>query len=239
MNTLSAAFIFMLGAHTREPEYCTQTAASTPDIRQRRARHLRNLFWVNYTLDKELALRTRQPPAINDDHCDLTLPPEYGKHLHSDTPTHLPSTDALPECHFPGDLRLSMIKSHAYSALYSVRALQKSDAELIKAIRETDNELETWRLSLPPKYRPTISFSHENPPAKSDMDTLSVILRLEYHHCMTVIHQASGRCSAWASHQSGVMEGVSSSLALSVGASRSSLSYLQTTQHALPGDSFW
>ena len=228
----------MLGAHARAPDYCTRMASSPPDLHQRRDCHLRNLFWVNYTLDKELALRTRQPPAINDDHCDLTLPPGYGKHLN---PGYLPPSDpnALPECHFPGDLRLSMIKSRAYNSLYSVRALQKSDAELIKAIRETDNELETWRLSLPPKYRPTISFSHENQPTTSGMDMQSAVLRLEYHHCMAIIHQAIGRCSAWASHQSGVMEGISSSLALSVDASRSSLSYLQTAQHILADDSFW
>ena len=226
----------MIGAHTHNPELRPQLC---PDIRQRMDHQLRNLFWVCYALDKELSLRTGQPPSINDDHCDLSLPDDYGKHLQYQFKIHHVSRESMIEIPLLGDFRLSKIKAKAYTMLYSTRALQKSDAEILKAIRELDNELETWRVSLPQKCRPTLSFSKGSPITEEDLDMQAVMLRLEYHHCMATIHHASGRCVAWTNHHNGIMEGVSSSLALSVEASRSSLAYLQTAQHVLPADSFW
>ena len=226
----------MVGAHTCSPE---QPPQECRDLRQRMDHQLRNLFWVCYALDKEISLRTGQPPSINDDHCDLSLPPDYGKHLHVPFRTHYVSGESMIEIPLLGDFRLSKIKARAYTMLYSVGALRKSDAEVLKAIRELDNELETWRLSLPQKCRPTLSFSKGSPITEGDLDMQVVMLRLDYHHCMAIIHQASGRCLAWTNNHNGIMEGVSSSLALSVEACRSSLAYLQTAQHVLPADSFW
>ncbi|KAK9357276.1 hypothetical protein V1504DRAFT_442903 [Lipomyces starkeyi] len=237
-NSIAVRYLFMLGAHTQSHAATAGQTLSSMNVVARTGNHIRNLFWVTYTLDKELSLRTGQPPSLNDEHCDLTLPPGYVEQLYSDLPLKLPSTDVLRGPLLPGDLRLTRINSRAYIALYSAQALKKSDTELLKDIRELDDDLERWRMSLPPKIRPTISFSHETP-IGSDMDMQAVIIRLGYHHCVATIHKASGRCRAWAGGQSRVMEGVSSSLALAVEASRSSIFYLQTAQHALPDESFW
>lgn len=236
LASLAARFIFMLGAHTRPT--CTGPPSSPADVVALTQYHLRYLFWLCYALDKDLALRTGQPPAISDEQCDLTLPPDYLEQLNTEItfpngPDQPPRGPLLPM-----DLRLSMIKSKAYNALYSAQAIQKSDAELLRSIRELDNELERWRMSLPLKYRPTVSFSHDTP-IDANMNMRSVMLRLDYHHCMAIIHQASSRCKAWAGSQSGVMEGISSSLALSVEASRSTIFYLQTAEHVLGDESFW
>ncbi|KAL1960695.1 hypothetical protein VTO42DRAFT_6525 [Malbranchea cinnamomea] len=237
LRSYTSGFIYMLGAHTRIPP---PSDPSYPELQRRRDLQLRNLFWVFYTLDKELSLRTGQPPALNDDHCDLTLPPNYGKDMDIYTRVRPISCEELIEFPLVGDIRLSRIKYKVYTMLYSAGALQKSDAELLKSIRELDNELETWRVSLPPQCRPTLSFSKGAPVADSDISMHTLMLRLEYHHCMATIHQASGRCVAWTGNQTGVMEeGVRSSFALSVQASRSSLFYLQTALHVLRADSFW
>lgn len=82
-----------------------------------------------------------------------------------------------------------------------------------------------------------MSFSQETPDPNMSMH--SVMLRLNYHLCMTIIHQASSRCKAWAKGQSGVMEGISSSLTLSVEASRSTLLYLEAAEHVLVDGVFW
>ncbi|KFY80980.1 hypothetical protein V499_00222 [Pseudogymnoascus sp. VKM F-103] len=235
MNSIAARFAFMLGAHTlHDPTIASQTSSSA-EIVSRTKNHRRNLFWLCYTFDKELSLRTGQPPSMNDEHCDLTLPPGYLDRLYANQYSNSSSRD-IPL--FPGDLRLTMIKSRAYNSLYSARALQKSDAELLRDIRELDNDLERWRISLPLGFRPTISFSHDTP-ADSEMDMQVVVSRLAYHHCVAIIHEASGRCKAWADGQSSVMEGVSSSLELAVEASRSSILYLHTAQHVLEDDCFW
>ncbi|KAK2793724.1 hypothetical protein FQN52_000676 [Onygenales sp. PD_12] len=238
MTGLASRLIFMMGAHIRRPECISQLGTSDPQFQQRTDIQLRNLFWICYALDKELSLRSGQPPAIGDEHCDLDLPPDYGRHLELGSRKYV-SSGAVIDVPILGDLRLSRLKSKAYSMLYSVQALKKSDAELLRSIRELDNDLETWRLSVPLGCRPTLSFSKDASVPDKDMDMCTVMLRLEYHHCMAIIHQASGRCVAWSSHQNGVMEGVSSSLALSVESSRSSLAYLHTAHCVLPDDSFW
>jgi hypothetical protein len=66
----------------------------------------------------------------------------------------------------------------------------------------------------------------------------SVVLRLNYYLCMAIIHQASNRCKAWM-QGSGMMDGVSSSLALSVEASRSTLCYLKAAEHVLVHGVLW
>ncbi|KAJ5554745.1 C6 transcription factor [Penicillium sp. DV-2018c] len=225
---IAARLIFMLGGHLASGQ-----AFLTNDHSQQKQQQLRNLFWICYTIDKDLALRTGQPPTITDENCDLTLPPGYLDRAFLDVEDEeAPWLGPV----FPFDLRLSIIKARAHRELYSVSSLRKSDAELLRSIRELDDWLEEWRLSVPPKWRPTMSFSSETSDPNMAMHT--VMLRLNYHLCMTIIHQASGRCKSWQA-QGGLMDGVSSSLALSVEASRSSLCYLEAAEHVVVDGVFW
>lgn len=225
-------FVFMLGAHVAAP-------VSASDDRHRRVqRHLRNVFWLCYILDKDLSLRTGQPQMLSNENCDLTLPPEYVATLNSCVGPLEHVQELIQSPIFPIDLRLSIVKSRACSMLYSLHAWRKTDAELLKDIRELDEELERWRMSVPPQWRPTVSYSHEAPP-DHHVNMHSLVQRLNYHLCMTIIHQASSRCRAWSMTQSRMMEGVSLSLALSVEASRSTLTYLQATEHVVVGGAFW
>jgi hypothetical protein len=227
----------MLGAHTTTRQPIAPAASILEYYDSRTKNHLRNLFWFCYTIDNDVALRTGQPVVLVDENCDLTLPPGYEEKLYTSMAYHHHSRELPDSPIFPVDLRLSIIKSRAYSALYSFKALQKTDAELLKEIRELDDELERWRISVPQEWRPTLSFSHETPDPNISMHT--VMLRLNYHLCMTIIHSASSRCKAWVKGQGGIMDGVSSSLALSVEASRSTLLYIETAEPVLVDDVFW
>jgi hypothetical protein len=224
----------MLKAHiyTDQPSWLPR---SSTDTGLRTKTHLRNLFWLLYTIEQDVCLRTGQAQLFSEENCDLTLPPGYVDEMHTSLEYHHNSTDLPENPIFPMDLRLSLVKARAYSALYSFKALKKTDAEILKDVRELDDELERWRLSVPSKWRPTLSFSHERPDPNCSMH--SVILRLNYHLCMTIIHQASSRCKSWS--QGCVMDGVSSSLALSVEASRSTLLYLEISGHVLVDGVFW
>jgi hypothetical protein len=228
LGAVAARQIFMLGANLNH-----NRTAPVSERSLKRQKHLRNLFWICYTLDKDVSLRTGQPPVIADEDCDLTMPEGYIDRAFND-----PDKDdnQLLEPVFPFDLRLSMIKSRTKSHLYSVSAMQKSDADLLKSIRELDDELEEWRLSIPPQWRPTMSFSQET--SDPNMSMHSVMLRVNYYLCMSVIHQASSRCKAWM-QGTGMMDGVSSSLALSVEASRSTLCYLGAAKEVLVEGVFW
>jgi len=183
-------------------------------------------------LDKEITFRTGRPPIINDTSCDLTFPKYYRQQASSQ--------EFLSRARLPGDLRLSRIKSKAYEKLYSPHALHKSDAEILKDIRELDDLLETWRQSLPRKSRPSLSYSQEAEHVAMDeyLDPPAFMLRLEYHHCMTTIHQASSRCKNWANNHR-IDEGLSSSLDLALEASRSLLLYFHSARHVMLPHMFW
>lgn len=171
---------------------------------------------------------------MSDFECDLSPADGDIEQISTGSIYYLGSNDPC----FLSEIRLSIIKSRTYTLLYSAPALRKTDAELLQIIRELDEDLEKWRVSLLPEYRPTASFSEEPPPHSED-EMRAIILRLEYHHCTAIIHQASSRCRAWMENAGGVIEGVSSSLELAVEASRSSLLHLHQARRALVHHCFW
>ncbi|KAL4885788.1 hypothetical protein BJY04DRAFT_230077 [Aspergillus karnatakaensis] len=233
--SISSRSIIAVGVHTMEDP---PQGLDSEETRVRK--HLRNLFWVCYVLDKDISLRTGQSHCLRDEDCNLTLPHEYTKDLfsrmvYSSSPGHM---DGLL---FPVELRLSMIKSWIFNALYSYQGLQKSDAEIIRLIRELDDELERWRLSIPAELRPTLSYGKDATKHPNGMTMYLVIVHLNYYFCINIIHLAGSRCESWRSACSspGMIDGLKSSLTLSVQASRSLLLFLQDAESAISTGSFW
>lgn len=244
-HSLACRLVYMLGGHTLSgPDIAPNQSAEETDCSWRVKRQLRKLFWLCYTFDKDISLRTGQPPSMEDENCDLTLPDRYMEvqYIERDWESEAAFMDDTDVSLLPGDLRMSILKSKVYKALYSAEALRKSDAELLRDIRNLDDELESWRISLPPKYQPILTFPqqgrrrhHVKPPTSMQIS----VIHFEYYYLFAAIHRASGRCRAWAKGQGGEMKGVSSSLALSVEASRSTLFYLRSAIQALHEDAFW
>lgn len=240
-HSVACRMMFTLGANTTVVPPLADDGVADASWRQKN--QLRKLFWLIYSNDKEISLRTGQPPSINDDDCDLELPRGYLglKYVH-DRPESEPlllDDTAVPL--LPGDVRLDMIKSRTYTLLYSARSLRKSDAELISDIRQLDDELEAWRLSVPPGFRPILSLREKpTPPDLSEPRMMeSVMIHVEYHHLVATIHEATSRCRSWSAEQSDEADGLDSSLALAVEASRSTLFYMHAIVHNLMGEAFW
>ncbi|KAF9875054.1 C6 transcription factor [Colletotrichum karsti] len=245
-HSATCRVLFMLGGHL-EPGI-SRTPHQSPKVGNdhalREQNQLRRLFWLSYKLDKEISLRTGQPPSIDDEHCDLTLPQMdwWNRHRDGDmggSPSFLDEatiTSALQ----PDSLQLTIIKSKISRTLYSVAALKKGDAEVLRDIRELDDELEQWRMSVPQSYRPTLTFPRGTVCVrKGRLGMEEIILHFEYHYLMAMIHRASGRCRCWNSGEGGGLEGVSSSLTLSVQASRSTLYFLRAAIHGVEEVAFW
>lgn len=230
--------MFMLGGHVQAIDLRFETHTNEDPDSWRVKQHLRKYFWMCYSFDKDIALRTGQPPAVPDEYCDLTLPCNYAEGNHDSL-----RLDASGNPFLPGDLRLSIIKSKSLRLLYSTQAFQKTDAQLLRDIRELDDELEEWRVSLQPASRPTLSCRAEDCVVDPDTSLTEkmhrIITNFEYHYLVATIHQATSRCRSWYNVENGEMEGVSSSLALSVAASRSTLNYLRSAVQALAGEAFW
>lgn len=237
--------IFTLGAHTIHVSVPRDREVT---LQEREDFQLRNLFWLCYKLDKDIAIRTGQPPLINDDFCDLTLPKGYVEHRF-DLPRAAPDDSPLSDgcCRLPrlpGDLRLDMMNSKVFKLLYSMESCHKSDTELLRAIRELDAELEGWRLSIPATFAPSLvvtkNMAQQERHISSCMNMLSIELQVQYHYLMTIIHSASGRCtipSGGGGSEQGF--GVQSSLDLSVEASRSTIIFLKASVHKMAGEAFW
>ncbi|PYI07240.1 hypothetical protein BO78DRAFT_406725 [Aspergillus sclerotiicarbonarius CBS 121057] len=189
--TTSTRFIFHLNGHLA-PVYVDEDQFRTN-------LHIRNLFWICYLFDKELSLRTGYPPCLDETQCDLTLPDIQQ------------TTQEFLTC-----IRLAILQSQVYHGLYSMKALRQTDAQLLGTIRDLDDALETWRMSIPARNRPRLIDRETDA-----VSTPNTLFQLQYLYCMAMIHQASGKCSVWVQNHDTSEAG--SSLAISVEASRSML----------------
>lgn len=206
-------------------------------------RHLRRLFWVGYWSDGELSLRTGRQPSFDDDYCDLTLPSENEGTEASlmNVDFNLGPTPAnITQSFSSDDLKLSMVKAHVGKGLYSSSALRKSDAEILCTVRELDDELEHWRVSVPEADRPSLGIDyqwlpHDDQNLDGHVKVRRIAMRLRYLHLMTIIHQASSRCQTLPTLENGADQlwGISSSMAISLHASREMLSHVKLASGVL------
>ncbi|KAL4933669.1 fungal specific transcription factor domain-containing protein [Aspergillus undulatus] len=80
--------------------------------------HLRDLLWLCYSWDKDICLRTGQPPSIDDTSCDLTLPRNYEQLQESNILRHTGPINDQTLPFYPFDLRSSEI-NQKYIGLFT------------------------------------------------------------------------------------------------------------------------
>lgn len=201
-------------------------------------RHLRNLFWLCYTLDKGPFIYPNDPPSLIDDAlCDLSLPPGYETRFCQNfvlIGPHAPSDGAL----FPVDLRLSILRSSIRNRLLVARNRNKPISDTMRDIRELDSELEEWRNCLPPSWK-LITLSQN--PLLSSIEGVSFdlfLVQLGYYWCMRTIHRANESLMALSTTHHELQGCVLSSSALCLAASRSALIRLYTSGRAFPIDTY-
>lgn len=218
--------LFSLGGHLQTSSMPEALLGVGPEIRA----HVRKLFWVVYALDKDLCFRSLRPPIINDDDCDMGLDLSPEEFL-----SEAPINSEIVSPFYPADIQLAILKGKIYRDLYSAKALRGSDAELLKAVRELDEELDIWKSELPVTYQPERSQVHEVS-SHVTKNVRLLLLHLEYYQSLIMIHRASTRCSAWKDHK---VPALQSSLDLCLEASRSTIHYLEASRQLPHGESFW
>ncbi|KXH26303.1 fungal specific transcription factor [Colletotrichum simmondsii] len=238
-----------LGGHLNQP---SKAPIGEIPLSERRRRHIRNLFWVCYMSDKDLSLRTGQPPLLADIYCDLTVPENYlssytylrglDEYLHH--PDASSDEDLTP--HFSGDAQLGYLKEKVYRLLYSVQALRDRDNRLLISIRELDDEIERWRLSVPVDFRPALSVSSNTllitPETKSPHARRYFHLLLEYWYLMIYVHTTVRRYDAHTIIGDGGQDlhrVIHSSYDLSMEAGRSTLRCLRVCMNTFSNEGFW
>lgn len=124
-----------LGLHKQ----CQNPNISAVEIEERK-----RVFWIAYSLDKDLSLQMGQPSAQDDDDMDVELPSEIDSSLFS--PGELINLNF-----FKLRARLAMIQGQIYKRLYSVKATKQAVAERVVAATELEAMLQSWRASIPPE----------------------------------------------------------------------------------------
>jgi hypothetical protein len=180
--------------------------------------HARTLFWITYVCDKGFSMVTGLAPRIEDDYCNLNFasPPEPPNR--PDEPLHVYG-DPYPGSYLHTYVLLARVQSDIYRELYTPKAFRRSDADLIRIIRNLDHALEQWKDSIPVGNRPSLMNLAGDAPQVIDLRFS--IFHIQYHHCMLMIYQCSSRCTSWTGNQD--TQNTSSSLAISVAACRSLL----------------
>ncbi|KAL7947323.1 hypothetical protein V8C42DRAFT_283558 [Trichoderma barbatum] len=252
LHLTACRMIYELNGHVQNPIDHRNVEKS---LVERRQDHIRKLFWLCFISDKDLAILSGLPPTLANEYCDIGVPGEgYLTHdafLHSssdpidaDNIGSIAWNRVIP--FLPGDQHLGVLKERIFRLLYSPSALKIIDSELLIRIRRLDDELESWRLSVPPALRPKLSISpgHVAPPARTFLSYLrSVQLQLEYHYLLTIVHTPVRRFGAAqgaeASPPEELHSAMHSSIDLSLEASRSTLHLLNEPIAMLKQKTFW
>lgn len=193
--------------------------------------HIRGLFWLCYCFDKDASLRSDGPPLLTSDHCDVSGPGE---------------DDNLTTWYNRSrDTNLAKIKETASRILCSPRAFKYTEGELLGHVRQLDDELEEWRLSIEPRRRPRLSIptvsSISLPSSMSAEDRTHIInLQLDYLFTMINIHTLVRKCGDLERNLPDDLHSVvQSSADLSIEASRSIFRFLETVVDFWHEDSVW
>ncbi|UKZ81248.1 hypothetical protein TrVFT333_009020 [Trichoderma virens FT-333] len=162
LHSTACRMVCELNGHLQHP---MDRKDAEKSLFERRKDHMRKLFWLCYISDKDLALLSGLPPILANEYCDVGLiDEEYLNHdtflqLSSNTDTENIGTIAWNRAipFLPGDPHLGVLKERIFRLLYSPSALKIIDSELLTRIRQLDDELESWRLSVTAALRPKLS----------------------------------------------------------------------------------
>jgi len=142
------------------------------DLEQRKC-----VFWLLYIYDKDISIRTHNPPAQDDDDMDIDLPLETIDLNHS----------RLNEVNFYNNhIGLSIIQGQIYKCLLSTRAQRSSEIDRLRSAKDLISMLEGWNQSSPCMLLvENLNSIHESPSFFILLH--SVILKFTYFHALDTV----------------------------------------------------
>lgn len=152
---------------------------SVAEIEQRK-----RVFWLAYCLDKDISLQTGQPPTQNEDDMDMEVPSKIdGTPFGPDDPK---SVDF-----FNSRIRLALIQGQIYKRLCSVKAAKQSGNERVRAAKELQVALQTWKSGVPIDFEDgyratTLQWGCSDP----NLHPVTVILKLTFFNSLATIYSS-------------------------------------------------
>ncbi|KAK9784057.1 putative Zn(2)-C6 fungal-type domain-containing protein [Seiridium cardinale] len=139
------------------------------------------VFWIAFSLDRELCFRTGRPPAqdFNDFQVDYpeNFPDDDSETITTANGFKLRICEALS--------RLAVVQSGVYHKLYSSQVPTTEPNHVAACIQPLDDQLNQWCTSLMPAFNP------EQPPKLGEHASL-IRLYYSYYSCAIGIHRAHG-----------------------------------------------
>ena len=154
---------------------------NNPNLSPAQIEERKRVFWIAYSLDKDLSLQMSQPSTQDDDDMDVDFPSDPENSL-------VYPEDANSIYLFNFRAKLAIIQGQIYKRLCSVKASRQPAHERIMAARELENVLQSWRASVPIHLmRDSYDLSCDMPtPGKSQ----PVALQLSYFNSLAIVYNA-------------------------------------------------
>lgn len=156
-----------------------------PDIVTQRQR----VFWILYILDRDVALRIRQPAMLNENDIDLELPEENPP----DGVGLFYADNGVSTNLFRKRVQFAWIQGKVYEWLFSVRAEKLPHSTKDEHTRRLERALDQWHASLPAEFKP------EMLPNVSDPTTFRAFMTMHFTRLQVLarIHHSYAYDSQW------------------------------------------
>ena len=151
------------------------------------------IFWIAYVLDREISMRTQDPPLQHDSDHDVAVPPSTpGRGLVRLTTA---TGREVSFDFFLARIRLARIQGAVYERLYSVRATKQPADAYRRSTRETLALLSDWQATIPPELQPSQLAGVCPQPAARQL----VTLHFAHLSCVLYAHRVGTHEAEWIS----------------------------------------
>jgi hypothetical protein len=142
----------------------------------------KKVFWIAFSLDQELCLRTGRPSAQDRYDFQVDVPEDIIR----DETDIFSTTDGSVLSFFYATAQLSLVQGNIYRKLYSTEALTQEPDGFAESIEALDSQLARWSATFAPAFDPT------RIPSEGEH---SAVIRLyyTYYNCVISIHRAYSR----------------------------------------------
>ncbi|KAB5546938.1 fungal-specific transcription factor [Coniochaeta sp. 2T2.1] len=184
-------------AHSLRINTLQGTNQLDPDIITQRQR----IFWILYTLDRDVALRIRQPAMLHENDIDLELPEESPP----DGVGIFFAENGTSVNFFRKRVQFAWIQGKVYEWLFSVRAEKLPLATRDEHSKRLERALDQWHASLPAEFKPDML------PHVSDLTTFRAFMVMHFTRLQVLarVHHAYAYDSQWLETLRGFSQAVS------------------------------
>ncbi|KAI8724294.1 Zn(2)-C6 fungal-type domain-containing protein [Fusarium sp. LHS14.1] len=144
---MTLRLVHQLGLHTRESMANLDSNAALERLR---------VFWIAYILDRDISMRTKQPPIQREMDIDLEWPsadPQDGAGVFI-------TADGISSFNFfLSRVQLAQIQGEIYEAMYSTSCRGLSSHEKLEKVAVLRYRLDDWFSRMPQRFRPEVILS--------------------------------------------------------------------------------